>query len=342
MPREGRDLFVPILIAAAGLTFVVFVLSLSVGIYRVPFLDVLRIIALRYLPGLGIEPTWTDQAAIAVNSIRLPRAIAALLIGSGLAGAGAAYQSMFKNPMVSPDILGVSAGASVGAALAILFSAKIFWIELGAFIGGVAAVTLTTAVPKIIKNDSIIILVLSGIIVGSLSGSLMSIIRMMADPTTTLADITYWTMGSLTRAKMSELTLVAPVMLACLVLLLLSRYRLNVMSLGENEAKMLGVNIGRQRMLVIILSTLLTACSVSVAGTIGWVGLVIPHITRMITGPDNQRMLPLALFLGGIFMMAVDMLARTLSVMEIPLSVLTGLIGSPIFFAVLLKQRKTL
>jgi iron complex transport system permease protein len=330
------------LTASIVLTFAVFVLSISVGIYRVPFFDVIRIIASKYIPSLNIEPNWSVQSEVAVNSIRLPRAIAALIIGSGLAAAGAAYQSMFKNPMVSPDILGVSSGASVGAALAIFFSARIVWIELGAFIGGVAAVMITMTVPKIIKNDSVIILVLAGIIVGSMASALMSIIRMMADPATTLADITYWTMGSLTRAKMSELALVVPVMLACLILLLLMRYRLNVMSLGENEAKMLGINISRQRMAVIVLSTLLTACSVSVAGTIGWVGLVIPHITRMITGPDNKKMLPVALFLGGIFMMGMDMLARSLSVMEIPLSVLTGLVGSPIFFVVLLKQRRSL
>jgi iron complex transport system permease protein len=329
-----------VLFSAVAATAAVFVISVSVGIYSVPFSDVVKITVSRFIP--GIEPTWTAQAAVAVNHIRLPRTVASLLTGSGLAVAGAAYQSMFKNPMVSPDILGVSAGASVGAAMAILVSSKIIWIEAGAFAGGLAAVAVTMAIPRIIKNDSIIILILGGIIVGSLANSVMSVIRMMADPATTLADITYWTMGSFTRAKMSELAFIAPVMLICIVFFVLSRYRLNVMSLGENEAKTLGVDIRRQRTAIIAFSTLLTACSVSIAGTVGWVGLVIPHITRMLTGPDNKKMLPVTVFLGGIFMMLIDMLARTLTVMEIPVSVLTGVIGSPIFFTVLLKQRRSL
>jgi iron complex transport system permease protein len=249
---------------------------------------------------------------------------------------------MFKNPMVSPDILGVSAGASVGAALAIFLGSGMLWIELGAFLGGVCAVLAAMAVPKAVRNDSVVVLVLAGIIVGSLASSAMSVIRMMADPATTLADITYWTMGSLTRAKMSELAVVGPVMLACMALLVLTRYRLNVLSLGESEARMLGVDVRRQRALVVLCSTLLTACSVSIAGTIGWVGLVVPHITRVVTGPDNKRMLPMAILFGAAFMMLVDMLARSLAAVEIPLSVLTGIIGSPVFFAILLSQRRRL
>jgi len=337
--KTNRITYSLVLVIAAALTCVVFVYSLSTGIYSVPFGDVVRIVASRWF---DVEPTWTNQAYIAVASIRLPRTIAAVLIGSGLALAGAAYQSMFKNPMVSPDILGVSSGATVGAAIAILTGAGIFMTEVGAFAGGIAAVFITTSVPRIVKSDSIVVLVLSGIIVGSLASSIMSVIRMLADPETTLADITYWTMGSLTRAKMSELMYIGPAMIVCLLFLLAMRYRLNVISLGEDEAKMLGVNIRRQRMVIIVFATLLTACSVSIAGTIGWVGLVIPHISRMLTGPDNKRMLPVALFLGGIFMMVIDILARTLAIIEIPLSVLTGILGSPIFFFILLKQKRNL
>ncbi|MDR3216873.1 MAG: iron ABC transporter permease [Clostridiaceae bacterium] len=326
-----------ILLAAAVLTFVIFVASISTGLSKIPFGTVIKIL---WNEIHKIPQTWTNMQGLAVIGIRLPRTLAALLIGSGLSLAGASYQSLFKNPMVSPDILGVSSGAAVGAAIAILIKADIVYIEIGAFIGGICAVMLTALIPKLVRNKSIVVLVLSGIIVGGLTSSLMSIIRMLADPQTTLADITYWTMGSLARVKMNEITVIGPIIAACIVILLLLRYRLNVLSLGESEAKSLGVNIGRTRAVVIVCSTLLTACSVSIAGTIGWVGLVIPHISRMITGPDNKKMLPIAIFLGGVFMMIMDLLARTLSVTEIPISVLTGIIGAPFFFLILLKQRR--
>jgi len=324
---------------AAALTCLVFVFSISVGHYNVPFGSVVKIILANVFP---IEQNWSNTEGIAVMAIRLPRTLAALLIGSALSVAGAAYQSMFKNPMVSPDILGVSSGASVGAATAILLGAGIVWIEVGAFAGGVIAVSLTMLIPRLIRNNSIVILVLAGIIVGGLSTSFMSVIRMVSDPATAMADIVFWTMGSLARAKMRELYIVGPVIAVCLATLLLFRYRLNVLSLGDREAQSLGVNVSRTRVIVITASTLLTACSVSIAGTIGWVGLVIPHISRMIVGPDNKKMLPLATFLGGVFMMIIDILARTLASMDIPIGVLTGFIGTPFFFFILLKQRRSL
>jgi len=345
--QSGEYAWRLVLLGAAVLTCAVFVLSVSIGIYRVPFGNVVKIVFAEVADALPfglfpVERSWSSAEGIAVVAIRLPRTLAALLIGSALSVAGAAYQSMFKNPMVSPDILGVSSGATVGAALAILVSANIVWVELGAFAGGVAAVMLTTLIPKLIRNHSIVILVLAGIIVGGLSSSVMSVIRMVADPATTLADITYWTMGSLARVKMREVGAVGPVIVLGVAALLLFRYRLNVLSLGDAEAKSLGVNVGRMRVAVILASTLLTASSVSIAGTIGWVGLVIPHISRMIVGPDNKRMLPLATFTGGIFMMVIDILARTLAATDIPISVLTGIIGTPFFFFILLKQRRSL
>lgn len=337
--KVGRSAWLFVLLGTAALTCVVFVFSISIGIYHVPFGNVVKIILAEIFP---IERTWSNSEGIAVVAIRLPRTLAALLIGSALSVAGAAYQSMFKNPMVSPDILGVSSGASVGAAAAILLGASLIWVELGAFAGGIAAVFLTTLIPKLVRNSSIVILVLAGIIVGGLAGSVMGVLRMYADPATALADIVFWTMGSLARVRLRELAIVGPVIVGCMALLLLFRYRLNVLSLGDNEAQSLGVNIRRTRLVVILASTLLTACSVSIAGTIGWVGLVIPHISRMITGPDNKKMLPLATFIGGIFMMVIDIMARTLASMDIPISILTGFIGTPFFFFILLKQRRRL
>ena len=337
--RTGTSGYPLVLAGVVVLTCVVFSASISTGLYHVPLGNVIKIIFAEIFP---IEHDWSSVEGIAVVAVRLPRTLAALLIGSALSLAGAAYQSMFKNPMVSPDILGVSSGATVGAAMAILFSANILWIEIGAFTGGIAAVSLTMFIPRLIRSNSIIILVLAGIIVGGLSSSIMSIIRMVADPSTTLAEIVYWTMGSLARVKMKELAVVGPIIVICLAILLLFRYRLNVLSLGDNEARSLGIHIGRTRMVVITASTLLTACSVSIAGTIGWVGLVIPHISRMITGPDNKKMLPVAMFVGGIFMMIIDLLARTLAASDIPISVLTGIIGAPFFLFILMKQRRNL
>lgn len=302
-----------------------------------PLVTVVKILLAEVYP---LEQTWSNSAGIAVIAIRLPRTLAAMLIGAALSLSGASYQSMFKNPMVSPDILGVSAGASVGAAAAILVNAELVWIETGAFLGGLAAVSLTMLIPKLVRNNSIVILVLAGIIVGGLATSVMSVIRMLADPTTTLADITYWTMGSLARVKMKELTVIGPLIVTGLVVLLLLRYRLNVLSLGDNEARSLGVNVSRTRFIVVACATLLTASSVCVAGVIGWVGLVIPHISRMIVGIDNKKMLPVSMFLGGSFMMVIDLLARTLAAVDIPISVLTGIIGAPFFFLILLKQKR--
>ena len=337
--KFGKHAWMLVMLGAAALTCVVFVFSISIGQYHVTFGNVVKILLAEVFP---IEQTWSNSEGIAVAAIRLPRTLAALLIGSALSVAGAAYQSMFKNPLVSPDILGVSSGASVGAALAILLGAGIVWVEISAFAGGIIAVSLTLLIPKLIRNNSIVMLVLAGIIVSGLSTSFMSVIRMVSDPATALADIVFWTMGSLARVRMTELFVVGPVIVACLVILLLLRYRLNVLSLGDKEAQSLGVNVGLIRVVVITASTLLTACSVSIAGTVGWVGLVIPHVARMIAGPDNKKMLPLATLVGGIFMMVIDILSRTLTSMDIPIGVLTGFIGTPFFFFILLKQRRSL
>lgn len=325
----------------AGLLLFAFTLSLSIGQYKISFEHTIKILFSKIFP---IREPWdfirTETGVI--FTMRLPRTLAATLIGAALAVSGAAYQSLFKNPMVSPDILGVSSGACIGAAVAILMSANSFAIQLGAFCGGIIAVFLTVMIPRLIRNDSTLMLVLAGIIVGSMMSSVMSVIKFIADPETKLAEITYWTMGSFAGVTMKSLNYVLPGIIIPMIALLCMRYRLNILSLSDFEAKSLGINIRRTRGAVIIAATLLTACSVALAGTVGWVGLIIPHLARMIVGADNKKMLPVAMLMGATFMVIIDILCRTLTPLELKLGILTGIIGAPFYLFVLIKQRRTL
>lgn len=326
-------------IFSALLLFAV-IFSLSYGHYKITFGHSLQIFFSKIFP---IEQTWETYKIDSgvIRAMRLPRTIAATLVGAALAVSGASYQSLFKNPMVSPDILGVSSGACIGAATAILVGAGSFAIQIGAFIGGCIAVFLTVMIPKLIRNDSTLMLVLSGIIVGSMMSSVMSVIKFIADPDTKLAEITYWTMGSFSSVSLTSLKYIWPGLVIPMVILLCMRYRLNVLSLSDFEAKSLGINVGRTRGVVIVCSTLLTAYSVALAGTVGWVGLVIPHLSRMIVGADNKRMLPVAMLMGATFMIIIDILCRTLTPLELKLGILTGIIGAPFYLFVLIKQRRT-
>lgn len=313
--------------------------AICIGRYGIGIGDCLKILVSKVV---DITQTWTKTMANVVWIVRMPRILAAALVGAGLAIAGAAYQSMFKNPMVSPDILGVSSGAAIGACSAILFGLGTVYIQSWAFIGGMVAVFITAFIPRLMKNTSPIILVLAGIITGSLMNSVLGIIRYIAASSandTVLADITYWTMGSFTKASMSNLAIIAPLVIIAGGILMLVRYRLNVLSLGDNEAKSLGVNVGRTQLVIIITATLITASCVSLCGTIGWVGLVVPHLGRMIVGPDNRKMLPVTMFLGALFMVVIDTICRTISAAEIPVSIVTGIIGAPFYFYLLYKQR---
>lgn len=321
------------------LAFGVFFASLAIGRYNIPFFDSVLILLAQIFP---IEPTWTQTMEAVIFNLRLPRTIAAVFIGGGLALSGAAYQSMFKNPLVSPDLLGVSSGACVGASLAILYSMGPVFIQILAFIGGIAAVSITVAVPRLMHNSSTLMLVLSGVIVGGLMSSIMGIIKYVADADTALAEMVYWAMGSLSNVKMVDLYYIAPCILVSGFVLVLFRYRLNVLSLGEDEAKTLGVDVRKVRGIIIVCATLLTASAVCLAGTIGWVGLVIPHLGRMIVGPDNRKLLPVAVVLGAIFMVVIDITARSLTSAELPLSIITGLIGAPFYFYLLIRQRMSI
>lgn len=317
----------------------VFTASLAVGRYSIHFSDVFQILFAMVFP---IEQTWPDIANAVIFEFRLPRTIAATIVGAALALSGAAYQSIFKNPMCSPDLLGVSSGACVGAALAILMSAGSIMIQLSAFLGGILAVAITVSIPRIMRNQSTTVLILSGIVVGSMMSSVMSVLKFVADTDTQLAEITYWTMGSFATVTIADMLPILPTILIPVLAILLMRYRLNVLSLGDNESRSLGINLQTTRGIFILCSTLITASCVCLSGTIGWVGLIIPHTSRMIVGADNKKMLPIAMLLGGVFMLVIDILCRTLTAAELKIGILTGIIGAPFFILILIKQNRNL
>lgn len=316
---------------------VVFVLSLVVGQYRVPLEETFRIMFSKIFT---INRTWDNIQQAVIMDLRLPRTVAAVIIGAALSLSGATYQSIFKNPMVSPDLLGVSSGACVGAASAILLNGSSILIQISAFAGGLIAVAITLMIPRLIRNESTTVLVLSGIVISSLMSSIMSIIKFVADTDTQLAEITYWMMGSFAMTTFESMLPVLPTILIPMAVILMMRYRLNVLSLGDNEAKSLGINLRTTRGMFILCSTLITASSVCLSGTIGWVGLVIPHTARMVIGSDNKRMLPIAMIFGGVFMLFIDILCRTITAAELRLGILTGVIGAPFFIFILFKQRR--
>lgn len=273
-----------------------------------------------------------QQMATALMNIRLPRILVVMLVGAALAVAGASYQGMFKNPLVSPDILGASAGASFGACLALLFDMPNSMVQLFAFIGAMAAVGGAVWMNKMVnKYDALLGLVLGGMLVTTLFQSFTSLVKFMADANDKLPAITFWLMGSFSRINQTDLAVIVAPMLAGFVLLMLERWKLNVLSFGEEEARSLGVNTGRVRLLVIFASTLIVACSVAVAGIVGWVGLVIPHLARSIVGPNYKMLLPTSMFIGAGYLLIVDDLCRLMASTEIPIGILTAIIGVPFF-----------
>ncbi|MDO4626406.1 MAG: iron ABC transporter permease [Pasteurellaceae bacterium] len=306
------------------------IMSLSLGRYFIPLNDVIASI---------FGKNTNDVQNNIIFNLRLTRVISAMLVGAALAVAGTVYQGVFRNPLVSPDLLGVSSGACVGASIAILFSLNIFAIQITAFIGGILAVLCTMLLPKLIQKDSTIILVLSGIIVSGFMLACLGLLKYLADPETQLAEIVYWQLGSLAKSDYKNLLILAPIMLITILLLFLLRWRINLLSLGENEARLVGVNVTLERNLFVVCATLLTASAVCLSGTIGWVGLIIPHLARLFIGDDNVRSLPISMLIGAIFMLIVDTLSRNIYVQEIPLGILTGFIGAPFFAYVLTKQK---
>jgi iron complex transport system permease protein len=282
-----------------------------------------------------------NAAATVIFAIRGPRILGAMLVGAALSSAGAAYQGLFRNPLVSPDILGVSSGAALGAVIGIFLALPVVGIEAAAFGGGLVAVIAVYGIAAAIPGrDPILVLVLSGVVIGALMGSGVALLKFLADPENQLPAITFWLLGSLAAFNRADLpALAAPVALA-LVPLFLLRWQLDVMTLGDEEASALGVRVRVIRGSVVAAATLMTAAAVSVSGIVGWVGLVVPHIARLIVGPSFARLLPMAAIFGAAYLLLVDTLARTLGAIELPLGVLTAVIGTPVFLVLLSRGRR--
>lgn len=310
--------------------------ALCMGRYGQSPWETIKVLFSRILP---IERTWDDGVERVVFLVRLPRIAAAILVGAALAISGMTYQGIFKNPLVSPDLLGVSSGASVGAALAILFGLSAAAIQVGALAGGLSAVFLTVTIPKLMRNSSTLILVLAGIIVQGFMSAVMGLLKYVADPESQLAEITYWQMGRISNTSSQDILAVLPAMTIAAAFLLALRWRINILSLGDAEAESLGVNLRVIRGMAVLCSTVLTACAVCISGVVSWIGLIIPHMCRMAVGPDNTRTMPISLLAGASFLLAVDTLARTVSSTEIPLSIITGFIGAPLYAWLLFHQR---
>ena len=276
----------------------------------------------------------------ALFHIRLPRIVVVLLVGGALSMAGASYQGMFKNPLVSPDLLGASAGASFGACLAMLLNLPNALIQLFAFAGGMVAVGLVVGLNRAIRGDAMLGLILGGILVGTLFQSGTSIIKLVADADDKLPAITFWLMGSFAGITLVDFAVILLPMLIGFALLMSQRWKLNVLSFGEEEARSLGINTGRTRLIVIFAATLLASCSVAVAGIIGWIGLVVPHLARAIVGPNYRLLLPTTLAVGAVFLLLVDDVARMAYSTEIPIGLLTSILGVPFFIFIYRKNMR--
>ena len=318
----------------ASALLALFLLSFVMGRYGVPLGQVVRILLSGVLP---LEQTWTDNMAIAVLNVRLPRILLACLVGCGLSAAGTGYQTVFQNPMAAPDILGASSGACFGAALAILTGQGAVMITVFAFLASLLSVALVYLVGNHTRGNRVVNLLLAGIMVGSLFSACTSYIKLVADPTNQLPQITYWLMGSLSGTRMGTVKFAAVCMAVGLVPLLLLRWRMNLLTLSPDEARAMGVHTDRLRLAVILSSTVLTAAAVSVSGMISWVGLVIPHLSRRIVGSDCRRLMPMSCLFGAAFLLLVDNMARCLTATEIPIGILTAFVGAPFFIYLMVR-----
>lgn len=319
------------------LPVILFCVSLALGRYEISLVDVGRILLSPLQPDLVENIPETAQKL--VLRIRIPRILAALLVGGGLGVTGAAFQGIFKNPLVDSNILGVTSGAGFGAALALLLIRPMWQVQLSAFLFGLLAVGLAFFGSRMYRSSPILVLTLMGILVGSLFNSLTSLLKYVADPLDTLPAITFWLLGSLTSITWEDIPMLAAVTVLGTAFLWVIRWRLNVLSLGDQEAKSLGMNPNRLKLGIIAASTLITAMAVSVAGVIGWVGLVIPHAGRILVGPDHKKLIPATISLGACFMLLIDDVSRSLLPGEVPIGVLTGILGVPLLIVLLRKNR---
>lgn len=327
--KEAQRLLVASLVLLSVLTVSV---CLMIGRYSIGFSDLWA-----FLTGTLDS---NDPVYNVLLHIRIPRILLSYLVGVALAVSGAAYQSLFQNRLVSPGVLGVNSGACVGAGLCILLGAGAVVRTAAAFSFGVAAAVIALIIQKLSKSRSPLVLVLAGITVSALMNSVIGIIKYVADGQNKLASITFWMLGSISNAEMEHIYLMLPTVLICSGVIMIMSWRLNAMSLGEKEALSIGINYRANRLIIICFSTLLTSVTVSISGSVDWVGLIIPNIARSITGSDNRKLIPVAVLTGGIFMTIVDTAARSISVNEIPLGIITGLFGAIAYAFILIGKRR--
>ncbi len=334
--KKGR--FTPFaVIAMILLPIVTGILCMCFGRMKLPVSDVIGSICSIFTGEIDNLQTYS----VVVN-LRLPRILMAIIVGAGLTCAGDTFQSLFSNPLATPDILGVTSVTCVGAILAIILSCGILETQLIALAFGLVSVLFTLKIAGKNKSGSMVYLVLAGVIASSLFNAIGSLLKYTADPQDKLPEITYWLMGSFTSATYKKLIVGSPLILIGIAIIFLLRWRLNILSLSEDEAKSSGIDIKKTRMLFILASTVITASCVSMCGQVGWIGLLIPHCARMLVGSNNRYVIPISISLGACFMILIDTLSRTISVIELPLSILTAIIGAPVFISLLSKNRSNL
>lgn len=305
-------------------------ICLSFGRFSLDFMQIINAAL-----GKGLD----DTAQIVLFNLRLPRIILAIVVGAGLSVAGASFQGLFKNPLATPDTMGVASGSGFGAVLALLFGFNLIGVQAVSFIFGLTACLITYRISCVNNHSSITMLILSGITVSSIFSALTSLVKYIADPINKLPAITYWLLGSMAGVRIKGLIFTVPFVLLGIIIIFLLRFKLNILSLDDDEAVALGENIRVLKRLVIVAATMITASSVAMCGQVGWIGLLMPHLARMIVGSDNRKIIPLSICLGASFMMLVDTVARSLTAAEIPLSILTAVFGAP-FFIILLRKTK--
>ncbi len=330
--RHMNPLVVAVLVAIPVLAIVI---SLTIGAYAISPVEVVAILWTRLT---GQDYAGDAVAASMVWQVRLPRILAASLVGGGLSVAGAVFQGVFRNPLASPYTLGISNGAGFGAALGIILGAGMVFTQLSAISFGLVTVALTFLVASRSKRSSVT-LVLAGMLISSLFASLVSLLKFVADPTEKLPQIVYWLMGSFSAVSYDKLLMILPLYVVALLVLLAFRWRLNVLAIGDTEARSFGVDVQRDRRVVIVAASVIAALAVSVSGIIGWVGIVVPHLARMITGPDFRRLLPASFALGVAYLLVIDDVCRALTSMEIPIGVVTGIIGVPVFLYFIYRRK---
>ena len=323
------------LIFLGALLVVVFFVSVCIGTFAITPSELISVVIFQD-PNLVSPSVWT-----LINEVRLPRVVLCAFIGAALSIAGGAYQGLFQNPMCSQDVLGASSGASFGAALAILIGLSGAGVSSFAFAFGLIAVAIATGVSQISKTNRILALILSGMVVSSLFSSGVSAVKLVADTEQVLPAITYWLMGSLTSVRSGDVLPTIALLVAASLPIWILRWRINLLATGEEEAKSMGINTTAVRLVVICCATFLTATCVSVSGLIGWVGLVIPHFCRLLVGNDYRRVIPASILMGASFLLIVDDLARTLTVSEIPIGILTSFVGAPVFLILIKRGGKS-